>query len=274
MFLVTTSHSILKLEPDTGEVEPIHHGSGLYYGIATDGENYFVAARGRLVSSTVSPEEERGSVLVFDRSLRQTGEIFAPFPLRDMHEILWHAGNLWITCSYDNMLAVYRPASGEWERWYPLGETASAPLDLNHFNSIAVVRDAMYVIAHNFGASELFRFDRETRVLLSRTPFGMQSHNIRQCDDGALMTCSSAEGAVIDTAGRRIDVGGFPRGLWLGARGNYVGISEINERQDRDLSDGRLLVFDLAWKNPRTIDLRGEGLVLDVLPMIESLGVV
>jgi hypothetical protein len=262
--LVTTSHSLLRMDPDSGAVEPLHRGLGLYFGIASDGDHYYVAARGRMVSSGVPADEERGRILVFDRDLRLAGEVVAPFALRDMHEILWHAGKLWITCSHDNMVAILTAASGRWERWFPLGETPAPPYDVNHLNSLAIVEGRLCMIAHNFGASELLRFDVESRELLSRTPFGRQSHNIREFAHGALITCSSEDGALVGSDGWRLEVGGFPRGIFLGTGGNYVGISEIAERKERDLSTGSILAFDSHWHPLRTLSLPGEGLVLDI----------
>jgi hypothetical protein len=185
-------------------------------------------------------------------------------PLRDLHEILWHEGKLWITCSFDNLVAVFEPATGRWQAWHPLGPTPNAPYDVNHLNSLAIVDRELCMIAHNFGASELLRFDIESRALISRTPFGVQSHNILERDDGVLVTCSSGEGALIGSNGWRLDVGGFPRGILAGERENYVGISEIAERQHRDLSTCRLAVFDREWRPLRTLALPGEGLLLDI----------
>jgi hypothetical protein len=264
MLLVTTSHSLLRIEPESEVVEPVHRGMGLYFGIATDASRYFVAARGRMVSSEVPAEEERGRILVFDRALRMVDDITAPFPLRDMHEILWHDGKLWVTCSFDNMVAVFHAATARWEQWYPLGPPPGPPYDVNHLNSLAIVEGRLYVVAHNRGASELLGFDAGSRALLSRIPFGVQAHNIRQTRDGALITCSSAEGALVGANGWRHEVGGFPRGLLLGRSEIYVGISEIAERQDRDLTTARIAIFDPGWRHLRTLALPGEGLLLDI----------
>jgi hypothetical protein len=263
MLLVTTSHSLLRVDPASGAIAPIHRGLGLYFGIATDGERYFVAARGRMVSSELPAEEERGRILVFDRALRLVENIEAPFALRDMHEILWHAGSLWVTCCYDNMVAIYHATTATWEKWYPLGPTPDPPYDVNHLNSLATVDGSLCVVAHNRGPSELLKFDPGSRALLSRDPFGVQSHNIRETGFG-LITCSSGEGALVGMNGWRLDVGGFPRGLLLGAKENYVGISEIAERQDRDLSTARIAVLDSQWRPLRTITLDAEGLLLDI----------
>jgi len=266
--LVTTSHSVLRVDGGSGAFEPVHRGLGLYFGIATDGERYYVAARGRMVSSVVPPEEESGRILVFDRALRLTGEITAPFALRDLHEILWDRGRLWITCSFDNMIAVHDTATGAWERWLPLGVPAEPPLDVNHLNSLALRDGRLFMVAHNFGASELLEFDPASRELLARSPLGMCSHNIRWSPAGVPYTCSSAEGALLATDGWRVEVGGFPRGMAQHETETYVGISEVAERKDRDLSTGGILVLDAQWRPRRTLHLEGEGLVLElhVLP--------
>ena len=265
--LVTTSHSLLRLDIDSREAIPIHRGDGLYFGIARHPGGWYVAARGRMVSSEVPPELESGRILVFDSDLAVTDRLAAPFALRDMHEILLHEGKLWITCSFDNMVATFEPRTGRWDTWYPLGPTPSPPYDVNHFNSLAIVDGRLAIVAHNFGASELLEFDIRTRELTRRTPFGIQAHNIRMLQEGVPMTCSSAEGALVAQNGWRLEVGGFPRGIARAGGQTYVGISEIAERKDRDLSEGRIAVFDPAWQHVHTISLPGEGLVLDIQPM-------
>ena len=269
MLVVSTSHSLLLVDPASGEFTPIHRGNGLYYGIANHDGRWYVAARGRTPSSDSPGEEERGRILVFDADWRLVEAILAPFPLRDMHEILAHDGRLWITCSYDNMIAILDLRRAQWERWYPLGETPSPPYDLNHINSLAVSGDDMLVIAHNRGKSELLRFNQASRHLLARSPFGIQSHNIRE-DDGRLITCSSGDGTLVDAGEWRLEVGGFPRGLLLSDRLRYVGISTIAERHERDFTDGQIAVFDEDWHLMHTITLPREGLVLDIQPFVRT----
>jgi hypothetical protein len=266
MLLVSTSHSLLQVDPASGRVHPVHRGLGLYFGIASDGDRYYVAARRRLVSSELSQHDESGRILVFDRSMYLQDIVAAPFPLRDMHEILWHEGSLWITCSFDDMVAIWTPAVDRWDVWHPLGSDPDDPFDKNHLNSLAMIDGAMCVIAHNRGPSELLRYDIPTRTLLSREPFGNQAHNIRTLRDGALMTASSGEGTLISTNGWKLDVGGFTRGILLGERENYVGVSEIAERSERDFTTGRIVVYDKDWKHLREISLPGEGLLLDIQP--------
>ena len=263
MLLVTTSHSILRLDPATGRHEPVHRGLGLYYGIADDGTRTYVAARERSIASDLSPHDEQGRILAFDRSMTLVERIAPPLALRDVHEIMWHDGRLWVTCSFDNMVFVGDLSTGHWETWHPLGPTPEAPWDVNHFNSLAVDEGTICVLAHNFGQSELMRFAPDSRQLVSRTPFGRQAHNLRRIG-GRLITCSSEEGMLLGDDGWRLEVGGFPRGL-LAADGEiYVGVSEVAEREQRDLTSAHIAVFDAEWNRLRTIPLLWEGMVLDI----------
>ncbi|MDP4028807.1 MAG: hypothetical protein Q8P42_07555 [Gallionella sp.] len=262
--LLTTSQSILALDTDSGELCTIDRGRGLYYGIARNGDKIYVAARNRLVSSPISQHDERGEILIFDNNLKSCGSLCAPFSLRDMHEIAWHGGKLWATCSFDNMIALF---DGErWEQWYPLGAGTDGPCDANHFNSLMFDRDRVWILAHNRGASELLAFSLHTRELVERIEIGNCGHNIWR-ENGQLFTCSSGEGKLLGDHGFMLQTGGFPRGIAFDGDIRCVGISELAERGERDFTSGKLMIFGLDWKLQKEIELPGEGLVLDMLPL-------
>ncbi len=262
--LLTTSHSFLLVDTNTGEFYPLDRGHGLYYGIARNDDKIYVAARNRLVSADIDQRNECGEILIFNNSLQLCGSLHAPFPLRDVHEIAWHGGNLWVTCSFDNMIALY---NGEcWERWFPLGESATEPYNVNHFNSLMFDQNHIWILAHNRGASELLAFSLETRSLAQRVMLGYCGHNIWQEDD-QLFTCSSAEGKLLGERGFLLETPGFPRGVTFDGNSRCVGISALAERNERDFTTGKLMIFDMGWKLQKEIDLPGEGLILDMLPL-------
>lgn len=273
--LLTTSQSLLLLDTGSGAAHVLDHGAGLYYGLACDGEQIYVAARRRLVSSSVPQGEERGEILLFDRQLRRRGTLQAPFPLRDLHEIAWHDGKLYATCSYDNMVAVFD--GQRWEEWYPLGKPAPAEAahghasghgdsDLNHFNSLMFESGRIWVLAHNRGPSELLAFSLPGREHVETIALGNCGHNIWR-EQGQLMSCSSAEGRIVGVQGFKLDTGGFPRGIASDASTRCVGVSALSERKERDLNTGKLLVMAPNWTPRHQIELVGEGLVLDLLPL-------
>jgi hypothetical protein len=259
---VTTSYSLLCVDVKTGEFSPMHRGGGLYYGITCNHLGFMVGARSRMVSSEELAEHEQGAILFFGKDLENSSRIQpADFPMRDIHEICWIDGRLWVTCSYDNMVAIWDGYA--WERWYPLGRTAAEPWDRNHFNSFMFEGEWMWLVAHNMGPSEILKFHRRSRQLVSRMPLGNQSHNLWR-ENGHLYTCSSGEGAIVGTDGFRLDTGGFPRGVAFGQGFRCVGISELAERKVRDLTTARIAVFDDQWGRISEITLPNEGLILDI----------
>jgi hypothetical protein len=50
MLLVTTSHSLLLIDPAAGSIAPVHRGLGLYFGIATDGDGISWRRAGELAT--------------------------------------------------------------------------------------------------------------------------------------------------------------------------------------------------------------------------------
>lgn len=268
-FFVTTSHSLLQVDLASRRIDPLHRGQGLYYGMTKCGEQLVVAARGRMVSSPVPASHERGQILVFDRKLQCCEVWEAPFPLRDMHQIAWIDERLFVTCSYDNMIA-WRDRRGEWHQWFPDSRESAPPgRDINHFNTIAAEGEHIVVVAHNFeNPSEILFFDRHQRDLQKRIRLGQQSHNV-WCQDEEYMTCSSKEGLIVGHLGTHIDVGGFPRGVLRSGPWLIVGISELAERSARDLTHGKLRIFDTSrkpWVEVDQLILPREGLVLDIFP--------
>ncbi len=260
---------MLELNTKSGRVRRIHQGDGLYYGLAASDSSIYVAARKRMVSSDTPAEEERGEILVFDLDLNLKERLQAPFPLRDLHQIAWHDEMLWVTCSYDNMVAIWD--GKEWQQWYPLGETPDSSRDVHHYNSLFFEGDLVWVLAHNRGPSELLAYSLQNRNLVKRIELGNQAHNIWH-EQGQLFTCSSGSGKILGDFGFELETGGFPRGCAFDGELRYVGISELAEKKDRDLTTGRVLVYDKAWKFVNEINLPGEGLVLDLLllPDIKS----
>ena len=200
---------------------------------------------------------------MFGRDLALRGEIAAPFPLRDMHEIAWDGVALWVTCSHEDMVAVRE--GDTWRRWYPLGRPLLPPGDRHHFNSFAIDERRVGVLAHNWGASRLFLFDRSNLSLREEVPLGFDAHNAWREGD-AWRACSSREGLVVGSDGFTLTTGGFPRGIARANGARLVGISQLAERGERDFTTGVVQVYSDDWQLRREIPLPGEGLVLDIVP--------
>lgn len=258
--LVTTSKSLLYVDVNTQQVTQVHTGKGLYYGITSDKDFIYAGARNRLVSSEIDPAKEEGVILKFDHSLHLLEELKPAFPLRDIHQIKIIDKLLYITCSFDNMIAIYD--GKEWKKWYPNQHQNE---DINHFNSLYNDENYIYLMAHNFGESEVYLFDRETREYIKKIQIGKCAHNIWFDRQHKLCTLSSEESKMVDSSNTTLlMLEGFPRGITMTQDHLYVGISKKTERDLRDFTDGKILIFDKKNNKLGEISLESEGMVLDI----------
>lgn len=258
--LATTNHAFLAIDIDTGNAKVIDRAHGLYYGIAYSNQAIYVAARNSQSTTKETKAQEDGSILVYDFDLQLKDEIRAPFPLRDLHQIVYYDQKLWMTCSYDDWIAIY---DGErWERWQPCTVAAGTP-DQKHFNSLYFDAEHVYVLAHNYGPSQIYRCRLSDRQIEQVIALGTVAHNIWQ-QDGAIYTCSSGSGTIESTNGFRLEVGSFPRGVVVTDDRIIIGISEAKQRDQRIYTTSSIRVFDRRWKQISEIQLPKEGLLLDL----------
>jgi hypothetical protein len=273
--LATTSHSILAIDCETGDARIVHRGCGLYYGIARRGSDYFIAARRRLVSSPVPRDDERGCLLRFDTGFDAREPIEAPFALRDMHQIAYVDDRLFVTCSFDDAIAIFDGV--RWERWIPELPThvvAARPRcdeanDRFHYNSFFVGRDEIALLAHNHGPSNLDCFDRGSRVFRRTLPLGVQAHNVWSEGD-RIWTCSSMEGKLVADDGSEVATGGFPRGVAFAPHARAFGLSALSERGQRDWASAAIALCDSAWRPRQFVHLSREGMILDLLALTDA----
>ena len=194
------------------------------------------------------------------------GELHAPFPLRDVHGIACFDNRLWVTCSFDNMVAIYDFATKSWSQWYPAPNPEDRGRDVHHFNTIRFVNTKLCLVAHCFGASQLWFYDYPSLQLHNVLSLGEMAHDVIEFE-GALATCSSAEGCIVNACGQKLYTGGFPRGVGLTAGGNLVGISLRSTRAERARKDAFLKWYAPDWQFRAVYELPGAGMVLDILPL-------
>lgn len=259
-FLVSTSKELLILDKSNMTIRVIHEGAGLYYGIAADSDHVYVAAR-RNRDNYKNKTLEKGVILVFNKKLTQIDTIEAPFPLRDLHGIAMVGRNLWITCTGDNFVGIFNRSQKAWQVWHPLPNKTGS--DINHFNTVAFNNGRGYLIAHNFGISDLFEFNPETKDISKTTPLGLHSHSLLL--DDKRYYCDSARGLVRSVDSRFVlRLGGFTRGIAATGNELLVGISEIAERHDRNNSSSHIAVTNRTNFSSRYFRLPGRGMITEI----------
>lgn len=278
--LVTTSKSVLKVNILTQEISSFHQGKGLYYGIAYSDKEIFIAARNQGVCSSQERAKEKGEILVFDFSCNLINSISPKnFNLRDLHQIIFYKDTLFATSTYDNMIAIYKHK--QWYKWYP---NPSIEHDLNHFNSLHVEKNKIYVLAHNWDrGSEIYVFDNPFKSILGKLKYhiqnrgkqlvsfklidscklGIQSHNIWTRNND-ILTLSSKERKLISSSGFNLKLEKYPRGLCVLDNFILVGLSELAERSSRDFTSSSILVFNKEFELINEIALKNEGLLLEI----------
>jgi hypothetical protein len=266
-FLVSTTHHLLAIDPESGTVWRIHTGAGLYFGLGKGANGLlYTACRNTILgpdNDQVRASEE-GTILVFDRNLRVCDELRPQFPLRDVHGIACFNGRVWVTCSYDNMVAIYDLAAGDWSRWYPAPNPAHRDRDIHHLNTIRFIDGQVCLVAHRFGPSELLFYDYPSLQLHSAIPLGVMSHDLFLFNN-AIATCSSGDGWIVNRSGERLRTGNFPRGIATTLEGNLLGMSMHSPRDQRQLQSGILRWYSSDWRFKTDYVLPLVGMVLDVL---------
>ena len=266
-FLVSTSQQIVLIDTNQKAVYRVHSGKGLYYGLALRRGRVIAACRNRQPSSDDSERpEERGSLLFFDERLHVEKEVQPPFPLRDLHGIASIDDTIWVTCAFDNLVAIFDPDTQNWTKWYPAEDPVARDRDVHHFNTIAEIDGQLVLLAHNWGSSHVRFYDYSSLELESVRPLGLQAHNLFFVD-GSLATCSSGEGLLVSESGWRIRTGAFPRGFASDAQVRVVGLSRNASRDQRPVVDGVVRIFDGAWRFETDYVLSGVGMILDILPV-------
>ena len=269
--LVTTSQSVVRIDPlSPRHASVIEAGRGLYYGLAPTTDNtVWIGARHSHVSDDIDSADEAGRL--YELHASGANKASKPdHPLRDLHGMAMHRDCIWLTCSYDDAVAIYRPTSQTWSWWQPLEVSDNSQPDQYHFNTLLFEGDLVWVLAHCRGPSWLLAFSIDAALAGRTTPpvkrvqLGVQAHNIWRHTDGTLCTCSSGEGKLISESGWELPTGGFPRGVSRLPDGWVVGVSELKERNERDFSDAKLLFYNTDWQLLNEVVLPKVGMVLDI----------
>ena len=266
-FLVSTNHHILLIDTDRRTAYQVHSGRGLYYGLCLYENGLIAACRNAVQSRDESARmRERGSLLFFNDQLELIGEAQPPFPLRDVHGIACFDGLVWITCSFDNLVAIFDLEARTWRKWYPSGDPAARGRDVHHLNTIVKVADRLLLLAHNMGPSHILTYCYPSLELESVRQLGFCAHNIFFVE-GSLATCSSNEGLLVSESGWRLRTGRFPRGLATAGGITLLGLSGHARHDERSTLDGVVRVFDGKWVFQADYVLPSVGMVLDALPI-------
>ena len=262
----------------------IHENDGVYFGIAKYNDLIIVGKRNNaslLFEKTQQGEgllNSTATFLVLNHKLQVIDEIRPDFLIRDLHGIKIINNEMWATCTFDNIVAIYNFEKKIWKYWEPnIKENKLYKIDnslihkiknnritgVNHFNTINFNKDCLNILAHNWGESELYFYNLESIKFIKKISLGHKSHNLWYKND-EVFSLSSGTGEIVSSKGFNLKIGGFLRGFGYSINNIYVGICEISKRQDRASSSFYIISFDKNFNKLKDYYFNELGDVTDI----------
>jgi len=269
MLLVTTTLAAWMLDLDSGRAFQIDAGRGAYCGATFDKDRIYLACR--QASYGAERETQANTIICLDRKLRLTGLIQAPRPIRDVHQILYHRGELFVCSTYDDCVFIHNFATGGWKFWLPFGPGNTSLRDLHHINSV-FVNDEIISLAGCKPQGWIATFDRKGKLLdEGKRELGNMTHNVWPTEHGTFV-CSSGEGAILSTSGARLMVNprGWLRGVCRVGDQLYVGITQELHRSARSAADCSVVEVDAQGHITRCYSFLGYGMISDIRTLNEA----
>lgn len=253
--LVTCGNRLCQVDTDSEKVNTVVElpEHWIAYGITWDDKHIYLATR--------HPDKDGvDGIQVLDKDFRYQYSIVRGRNLfSDLHQILFYDDRLWVVSSGCNSVYIVGRVWGtDDEVWYP---NPKAPYneerdtkDWNHFNSIWINGDRLYLVAHNFERnSELWKFTYPEREFVTKFPAYTDAHNVFIESRSLIMSSSDNEG------------GSYGRGLAVSDTHIVMGESGyLDDRRERmERANGYVIVYDREWNEEKRF-LVGKGEVYDI----------
>lgn len=229
-FIASTAQMLILVVDD--EVEIVHSGCGIYYGVTWDHNSIYVAQR---MDMDGNPNPV---ISKFNSDLTFGGEVLSG-NFNDVHQILYvpKHDSLYITATgYNSIVKV----SNDEQIWYNWTEHI---VDFNHINSLWFDGNNFWFAYHNFVSrgyntdSQVVRVDESLTTCLEEITLGQDIHNVF-IDNGWLMVGNSTNGCLsmvhLESGDYKdVGLGDWVRGISVNDDYMLVGTSQFAERRNR-----------------------------------------
>jgi hypothetical protein len=191
------------------EINCIHRGHGLYYGITWSEDTIYVGYRGSQADNV--PE-----VVMLNRNYKQFGK--APGAFNEVHQILYVNGKLFVTATMDNAIDVVEGRKRTRVNWTDTEE------DRDHINSIFFDGEDFWVCYHSLNIKDrskkeslVVKLDNSLTEVLEEYYVGRGIHNVF-VDNEYIYVCDSSTGSlarlnIVSGNVVRVPLGPWTRGL-------------------------------------------------------------
>jgi hypothetical protein len=273
MRLLVACNYLLLIDAQTRDCHAVSQASKGYYGVSwtTDGEELVFGNAGQEPGTTLEDcmDAEVGYLTIGAR--RGVECLSGP------HQVLCTEDRVLIAHTGRNCLTVvrrddlfFRHVWVDNARWDRKGD--NRPIG-QHLNSVTVVGDRLYLLAHNFYKGSRIAELTWPGLELVRwiETKGSQAHNVWVQPNGELLICNTFDASLIEAVSGRIlwkargETTGLSRGLACAGGYVFVGMSQRASRKERGSTDGGVWVLDRAtWKEIDFIPLPASGNVKEV----------
>lgn len=261
--LVATTTALIIVDTDRLSGWTLNAADGVFYGVATDGEQLFAVARQAPYGQDLAGRQSQNNVIVrYSTDLRRSELPRPDRALKDAHQCAYFDGRLWVMNTADNAVSIWR--NGRWTEWRPFGDTRSEENpDTHHLNSLAADDRHIALIANKGGTGTVYLFDRYLLTPAGDIDIGGGAHTVWK-EIGVWQVMASKDGEVRDGTSAPRMIAPYLRGYACDGTLRACGISETNAREDRASSTARLAIYDMDWGHQGTIEIPGVGMVHDL----------
>lgn len=238
------------------------------YGITRYNDRWYVCQHSgkysKIISFLFNPE------VGYDKVADMREECVGLF--KGVHQIDVYKDKLYIVDTLSNKLIV-KELNGKEFHVNPNKKVKSRVKENNHFNSVFIKDDNIYILAHNGTTqperkSEIYVLDRESLKIKDVLPLeGRESHNIYLHKEKFLY-CNSINGEIIfdsNVVFKKTD--SFLRGLAVTENRFVVGGSQLAERSERKNTSCNLYFLDREWNLVNEICIDEIGQIYEIRSM-------
>ncbi len=233
---------------------------GLFFGAAIrDGDIFAFEA-----CDAPAARSNRGRIVKFVRQNNRIidAQVLATGLDNGCHQIDFFGDRLCVVNTYDQSIIRFSDDFSTRETLRPLPE-APRHRDWStgyvHCNSLLQADDQIFLLHHNGGLdrnSEVATYDHNWHLIETRTLPGRSCHNLAMLENGALLSCGSMAGELIDLDGVRAKVSSMmTRGLCVGTDQIVIGASAFSIRRKRNFAPGTVTFLDRCYRKLAVIDL-------------------
>ncbi len=249
--LIGTWQYLALMDLDSGKIEKrsTEGESGCYRAfaaVAPSSDKYYV----------LKQEGEASAILTYSRDLELLNKKMFPGNTKDGHDMVFHNGKLWLLASAHDHVVIIDPDTMKIiDTWKLEPPKSMNPVIHPHLNSFLLTDNFYYFMAHNRKQrpSEVWVFNPDRSWVSRHILEDRCCHNVVRVQDSVsrhIYYSGSLKGNIYKVGDPQpfVEIQPFLRGLHIHKNIMIAGISEVDERPQRDKGHGNVAVINMVSK--------------------------